>query len=191
MSSAVDTAEVYLWDRRIGAVFWDGEAGLAAFEYDPAFQHSKIELAPVMMPLGPRIYRFPKQRQTSFGGLPGLLADSLPDDFGNAIIDQWLAREGRDKGSFSPVERLCYIGQRGMGALEFRPSIRSTTRGSVPVEVGALTELAQNVLDLRDGLKIRLAGSAENYADSLDEILRVGTSAGCARQGRGGMEPRH
>ncbi len=181
MSAVVDTAEVFLWEKRIGAVFWDDAAGLAAFEYDPKFQQSGIELSPVMMPLGPRIYRFPEHRQTAFKGLPGLLADSLPDDFGNAIIDQWLAREGRDKGSFSPVERLCYIGQRGMGALEFRPTIRSTTRGSVPVEVGALTKLAQNVLDLRDGLKIRLAGSTHSYADSLDEILRVGTSAGGAR----------
>jgi serine/threonine-protein kinase HipA len=181
VSRAVDTAEVFLWNKRIGAVFWDEDAGLAAFEYDPKFQNSKIELAPLMMPLGSRIYRFPGHRRTAFKGLPGMLADSLPDDFGNAVIDQWLAREGRDQASFSPVERLCYIGQRGMGALEFRPSIRNTTRGSVPVEVSALTELAQNVLDLRDGLKIRLSGNARSYADSLDEILRVGTSAGGAR----------
>ena len=132
-----------------------------------------------MMPLGERIYRFPELRRTSFQGLPGLLADSLPDDFGNAVIDQWLIREGRDKADFSPIERLCYIGQRGMGALEYRPSIRSSPRGSVVVDIAALTGLAQHVLDLREGLQVNL--SADDPAKSLDDILRVGTSAGGAR----------
>jgi serine/threonine-protein kinase HipA len=134
-----------------------------------------------MMPLAERIYRFPELRRTSFHGLPGLLADSLPDDFGNAVIDQWLIREGRDRASFSPIERLCYIGQRGMGALEFRPAIRSTTRGSVPVDVSALTALAQHVLDMRAGLNVPLAAGDTGSDKSLDDILRVGTSAGGAR----------
>jgi serine/threonine-protein kinase HipA len=107
------------------------------------------------------------------------LADSLPDDFGNAVIDQWLVREGRDKADFSPIERLCYIGQRGMGALEYRPSIRRRPRGSVVVDIAALTELAQHVLDLREGLQVKLSG--DDSAKSLDDILRVGTSAGGAR----------
>jgi len=181
VTAVVDTAEVFLWGHLIGAVYWDVDHSLAAFEYAPEFRRSNIELSPICMPLGERIYRYPELRNTSFHGLPGLLADSLPDDFGNAIIDQWLMREGRDRSRFSPVERLCYIGQRGMGALEFRPAIRNTTRGSVPIEISALTELAQHVLDLRDGLKIRLTGSADDYTKSLDEILRVGTSAGGAR----------
>lgn len=181
MVTPVTTAEVFLWGRQIAAVYWDSERHESAFEYAPEFQKSGIELAPLHMPLGPQIFRFPALRNSSFNGLPGLLADSLPDDFGNAVIDQWLLREGRNRADFNPVERLCYIGQRGMGALEFRPAIRNTTRGSVPIEVAALTELAQNVLDLRDGLKIRLGGSEESYAKSLDEILRVGTSAGGAR----------
>lgn len=181
VAQAVDTAEIFLWDHLIAAVYWDSDEGVAAFEYAHQFRRSNIELSPICMPLSDRIFRFPEHRKTAFRGLPGLLADSLPDDFGNAIIDQWLTREGRDRATFSPVERLCYIGQRGMGALEFRPSIRNTTRGSVPVEIAALTELAQHVLDLRDGLKIRLTAGKQDYAKSLDEILRVGTSAGGAR----------
>jgi len=177
----VDTAEVVLWGRRIGAVCWDAADQLAVFEYDPVFRHSGIELAPMTMPLGPRIYRFPDLRKSPFRGLPGLLADSLPDGFGNAIIDQWLIREGHDRTSFSPIERLCYIGNRGMGALEFRPAIRNTTRGSVPLDVGALVTLAQHVHDLRDGIKIRLTADKRGYAKPLDDILRVGTSAGGAR----------
>jgi len=180
VAARVDTAEVTLWDRLIGAIYWDVDRAVGAFEYAHDFQQSGIELSPVCMPLSDRIYRFPAHVNSSYRGLPGLLADSLPDDFGNAIIDQWLIREGRDQMSFSPVERLCYIGQRGMGALEYRPAIRNTTRGSVAVDIASLTGLAQQVLDLRDGLKIRVSNATE-YANSLDEILRVGTSAGGAR----------
>lgn len=173
----VDVAQVLLWGHNIGAVFWDEPRNIAAFEYEPDFQGSGIEVAPLTMPLGPRIYRFPALSRSSFHGLPGLLADSLPDDFGNAIIDQWLAREGRAPGDFSPVERLCYIGQRGTGALEFRPATRRAPRGSVPLEVGALVELAQSVIARRDGL----ASNIRTDDKSLDDILRVGTSAGGAR----------
>ena len=181
MSQVVDTCEVRLWNHTIGAAYWDADRDLAVFEYHPDFLPSKIELAPLMMPLGPGLRRFPELRRTSFRGLPGLLADSLPDEFGNAVIDQWLIRERRDRSSFSPIERLCYIGQRGMGALEFRPAIRKTTRGSVPVDIAALTELAQHVLDLREGLKVHVRAGGEDYARALDDILRVGTSAGGAR----------
>jgi serine/threonine-protein kinase HipA len=181
LTNAVDTCEVRLWGHTIAAAYWDAGNQLAVFEYHPDFRQSNIQLAPLMMPLGNQIYRFPELRRSSFRGLPGLLADSLPDDFGNAIIDQWLHREGRSKADFSPIERLCYIGQRGMGALEFRPSIRNTTRGSVPIDIAALTELAQHVVDLREGLKVHLKASDTDYAKSLDDILRVGTSAGGAR----------
>lgn len=172
----VDVARIRLWGHDIGAVFWDESAKLGAFEYEPDFQRSGIELAPLAMPLGPRIHRFPAHAGTSFQGLPGLLADSLPDDFGNAVIDQWLAREGRDRGSFSPVERLCYIGQRGTGALEFRPATRDAPRGSVPIEIDALVALAGRVLRQRDGLQV--PPDAEH---AMDDILRVGASAGGAR----------
>lgn len=181
VDNRVDVAEVRLWDRTIGAVYWDDKALHAVYEYTAQFQQSGIEVAPLMMPLRPGNFRFPALARTSFKGLPGLLADSLPDDFGNAIIDQWLIREGRAKGSFSPVERLCYIGRRGMGALEFRPAMRNMPRGAVKVEIEHLVELAQHVLDLRDGLQIRLSGKDADYARALDDILRVGTSAGGAR----------
>ena len=173
----VDVAQVLLWGHRIGAVYWDPADNVAAFEYEPDFQGSGIEIAPLMMPLSPRIYRFQSLSGTSFQGLPGLLADSLPDDFGNAIIDQWLVREGRDVADFSPVERLCYIGQRGTGALEFRPATRRAPRGSVALEIGSLVDLAQEVLSRRDGLKVQVGGDGKAF----DDILRVGTSAGGAR----------
>jgi serine/threonine-protein kinase HipA len=172
----VDVAQVRLWGHDIAAVYWDEDAGLAAFEYEADFQGSGIEIAPLMMPLGPRIFRFPDHARTSFHGLPGLLSDSLPDDFGNAIIDQWLVREGRDRRSFSPVERLCYIGQRGTGALEFRPATRRSPKGSVPIEIDALVDLAARVFRERDGLQVS-PGSDK----AMDDILRVGTSAGGAR----------
>lgn len=172
----VDVARIRLWGHDIGAVYWDESAGVGAFEYEPDFQQSGIELAPLVTPLGPKIYRFPAHAGTSFHGLPGLLADSLPDDFGNAVIDQWLAREGRDRASFSPVERLCYIGQRGTGALEFRPATRDAPKGSVPIEIASLVDLAGRVLRQRDGLQV-----SPGSEHAMDDILRVGASAGGAR----------
>lgn len=117
-------AEVKLWGKTIGAVSWDEYAGLANFEYDPEFIGSGVEVAPIKMPLSNRIFSFPALPRETFYGLPGLLADSLPDDFGNALIDAWLAREGRDAARFNPVERLCYTGNRGMGALEYVSTLR-------------------------------------------------------------------
>src|SRR4051812_17211123 len=108
-------AKVSLWGRVIGAVSWDASRQVANFEYDAAFAGSGIEVAPLTMPLARRIYSFPALPKLTFRGLPGLLADSLPDDFGNALIDNWLARQGRAPDSFDPVERLCYTGSRGMG----------------------------------------------------------------------------
>ena len=172
----VDVAQVRLWGHDIAAVYWDEDASLAAFEFEADFQGSGIETAPLMMPLSSRIYRFPAHARTSFRGLPGLLSDSLPDDFGNAIIDQWLVREGRDRRSFNPVERLCYIGQRGTGALEFRPATRRSPKGSVPIEIDALVDLAAQVFRERDGLQV-----APGSDKAMDDILRVGTSAGGAR----------
>lgn len=175
---AVDVATVRLWGHDIGAVFWDDSSKVGAFEYMPAFQQSGIELAPLMLPLGGKIHRFPELAKTSFRGMPGLLADSLPDDFGNALIRQWLVREGRESADFSPVEQLCYIGQRGTGALEFRPARRQVAGGSVPLELSSLIDLASKVLEQRDTMQFSLGNDA---AGALDDILRVGTSAGGAR----------
>lgn len=172
------TAEVQIWGRTIGAV--SQEAGrTAAFEYVPAFVGSGIQLSPLRMPLQRRIYTFPELAQRTFHGLPGLLADSLPDRFGNALIDQWLALQGRKPESFSAVERLCYIGARGMGALEFKPVVGPKTRKASTVDVATLVKLASEILTHRKGLKGSFRSSARKAA--LQDILRVGTSAGGAR----------
>lgn len=173
------TAEVQLWGRTIGAVSLAEGETTAAFEYVPAFVGSGIELSPLRMPLQRRVYQFPELPQRTFHGLPGLLADSLPDRFGNALIDQWLAQEGRTPESFDAVERLCYVGARGMGALEFKPTLGPRPSQSSRVDVAALVRLASDVLTHRQGLKVSLETHQREKA--LRDILRVGTSAGGAR----------
>lgn len=172
-------AEVRLWGRVIGAVSWDTERQVANFEYEGAFARSGIEVAPLTMPLSPRIYSFPGLPQATFRGLPGLLADSLPDDFGNALIDNWLARQGRAPESFNPVERLCYIGTRGMGALEYAPLLGPAEGPAAQLDFDALTKLAADILRSRDQVHGSFAAPAQE--STLSEILRVGTSAGGAR----------
>lgn len=170
---------VNLWGSTIAAVSLEDEAATATFEYDPAFIKSGIEVAPLTMPLSNRLYAFPSLQQVTFYGLPGLLADSLPDRFGNALIDAWLARSGRSPESFNAVERLCYTGSRGMGALEYEPAVRFDARGTSPLEVGKLVELASEILTHRHNLRGWL--HEEGKETALRDILRVGTSAGGAR----------
>jgi serine/threonine-protein kinase HipA len=171
-------AEVILWGTRIGVVeLTDGDR-IASFQYDPEFLESGIELSPIVMPLKPTPYSFPSLPLQSFHGLPGLLADSLPDKYGNALIDAWLASQGRLPGDFNAVERLSYTGERGMGALEFRP-VKGPQANSTPINIDALVELASEVLTHRQTLDVTFAGDGK--ADALREILRVGTSAGGAR----------
>jgi serine/threonine-protein kinase HipA len=172
-------AEVRLWGKTIGAVSWDEGAEFANFEYESAFAGSGFEVAPIAMPLSDQIHAFPALPRETFHGLPGLLADSLPDDFGNALIDAWLAEEGRGSESFNPVERLCYTGNRGMGALEYLPSQGPSDTKSARVHVQALVELASKVLTKRNQLQGSFARPSKE--DSLQDILRVGTSAGGAR----------
>jgi len=172
-------AEVLLWGRTIGAVALDERRNHAAFQYAPKFVRSGIEVSPVTMPLSNRIYIFSDLPKRTFLGLPGLLADSLPDKFGNALIDTWLATQGRTPDSFNAVERLCYTGARGMGALEFLPATGPTPRRAKKIAVDALVELASEVLSHRDDLKASFADAGRE--DALKDILRVGTSAGGAR----------
>ncbi|MDH5515709.1 MAG: type II toxin-antitoxin system HipA family toxin [Gammaproteobacteria bacterium] len=172
-------AEVRLWGRTIGAVSLNDGDEIAEFEYAPEFTGSGIEVAPVTMPLSRRIYAFPELSRQTFYGLPGLLADSLPDKFGNALIDAWLATQGRQPASFNAVERLCYTGERGMGALEFVPAIGPRARQATQVQVDRLVELASEVLTHRNDFQISFAG--EENGQALTEILQVGTSAGGAR----------
>ena len=172
-------ARVRLWGRTIGAVALEAGRDHAAFQYDPGFAASGIELAPLVMPLSDRVYEFPALPRNTFHGLPGLLADSLPDKFGNALIDAWLARQGRAPESFGAIERLCYTGTRGMGALEFAPVLGPRPRTATKVRIDALVRLASDVLTHRDEMQATFAGPAREKA--LNDILRVGTSAGGAR----------
>jgi len=173
------TAVVSLWGTRIGAVTLPAGEQVASFEYDPDFLRSGIELSPIAMPLGRQLYRFPALSMQSFHGLPGLLADCLPDKYGNALIDAWLATKGRLPSDFNAVERLCYTGTRGMGALEFAPAEGPQATKADKIEIDDLVKLASEVLVHRADLQATFAG--EDKAEALREILRVGTSAGGAR----------
>ena len=172
-------AEVRLWGRTIGAVTLADGRDVAEFQYAREFVGSGIEVSPLVMPLAATVYSFPALPRTTFHGLPGLLADSLPDAFGNTLIDAWLAGQGRTPESFNAVERLCYIGARGMGALDFAPAQGPDARGDRRVEVDALVELASEVLRHRNDLQASFAD--EDRAQALRQILRVGTSAAGAR----------
>ncbi len=179
----VETAMVHLWGEVVGAVAWDPDRELATFEFDREFLERDLDLAPLQMPLatarrGDARFSFRQLGRTTFHGLPGLLADALPDDFGNSIINAWLARQGRTPASFSPVERLCYTGSRAMGALEFQPAVQEAFAESVPVEVAELVRLAQTVASQRTGLSTDLNDQA---TEAMLDIIRVGTSAGGGR----------
>jgi serine/threonine-protein kinase HipA len=172
-------AEVWLWGKRIGAVVWDPARALGVFEYDPDFVRSGIQVAPLKMPLRAGVHDFPGLPQQTFHGLPGLLADSLPDKFGNLLINRWLAEQGRAADSMNPVERLCYIGSRGMGALEFRPARSDPGRPGKVLDIEAMVNLASAVLQTRENLAGTLRGEHDEAV--MRDILRVGTSAGGAR----------
>ena len=172
-------AAVNLWGRRIGAVSLAEGADVATFAYEPAFVRSQIEVAPLFMPLSDRIYSFPGLNPESFYGLPGLLADALPDRYGHTLIDAWLATQGRTPDNFDAVERLCYMGARGMGALEFTPAAGPRTRKSERIHIESLVQLASEVLSNRNTLQVSFADP--DKAAALHEILQVGTSAGGAR----------
>lgn len=176
-------AEVRLWGRTIGAVSLEEGEEVAAFEYDPAFAQSGIEVSPLAMPLSRSVYRFPGLSRQTFYGLPGLLADSLPDKFGHLLIDAWLASQGRTSDSFNVIERLCYTGERGMGALEFAPATGPGARQANRIQIDKLVELAAAILTHRNNLQVYFDtdGDEELKAQAMTDILRVGTSAGGAR----------
>ena len=180
----VEVAEVWLWGNRVGAVALD-ELGVGVFEYDAAFLKLGLDVAPLMMPLeearrGHVLYSFPGLNRETFKQLPGLLADSLPDKFGQAIVNAWLARQGRSPDDFSIIERLCYTGSRAMGALEFKPAIQHLDQ-PVAVEIGEMITLIQDVMNRRNALDARFTGDEQGNQQALLDILRIGTSAGGAR----------
>ena len=169
-------AQVNLWGEFVGALALDETTNITTFEYAPEWLKNGFEIAPVRMPLSTEKYMFPGLNPETFKGLPAVFADSLPDDFGNAVIDAWLAKQGRSPRSFSSVERLLYTGNRGMGALEYSPALRQ--RGKNPVgnlELESLVHMAQQILDQRAGLVVDADGG------TMDNLFRIGTSAGGAR----------
>ncbi|MDO8273568.1 MAG: type II toxin-antitoxin system HipA family toxin [Gammaproteobacteria bacterium] len=176
----MSTATVRLWGTPIGYVSMHPNEAFARFEYDPDFAAFGIELAPLQMPVRTgRIYQFQELQPRAFHGLPGLLADSLPDKYGNKLIDVWLARTGRRANEFNAVDRLCYTGRRGMGALEFEPSLGAETAPDQLIEIQDLIDLASMAFANRETLDTKLASGKEEKA--LLSILSMGTSAGGAR----------
>lgn len=182
----VDVAEVKIWGHTVGAVRWDNERSLAFFQYDKKFLQLGWDLAPIKMPIsnGDRIYSFPELRKSknehfpTFKGLPGLLADALPDKYGNQLINIWLAQNGRPPNSMNPVEQLSFIGSRGMGALEFDPAHQKIAKRTFHVELSSLVDLAQKMLHNRKGFETNLK---KDEHKAMQEILKIGTSAGGAR----------
>jgi len=182
---SVNVAEVWLWNHRVGAVALD-DLGVGVFEYDTDFLKRGLDVAPLMMPLeearrGHVIHSFPALNPETFKRLPGLLADTLPDKFGQAIVNAWLARQGRSPDDFSIIERLCYTGSRAMGALEFKPTVIEHLGQPVSVEISEMITLIQDVMNHRNSLDVTLTTDAQETQEALLDILRIGTSAGGAR----------
>lgn len=172
----VPVIEVRIWGKRVGAVALDPKLAYYAFAYDPAWRRMGIELAPLMMPLdqGETPFIFPSLPEATFYRLPGLLADALPDNFGNALIDAWMAEQGIVKTAVTSLDRLAYMGKRGVGALEFKPTRGSHSESAAPLEMKSLVEAARKVLE-GDLSKDELAEAA------LNNMIHVGSSAGGAR----------
>lgn len=182
----VIAAEVWLWDKLAGAVLWDEAEQLAGFEFDPGFLRSEWDIAPIKMPLsqGKKLHAFPEIRRgrndgyDTFRGLPGLLADMLPDKYGNQLINAWLVQNGRPTESLNPVELLCFIGKRGVGALEIKPSLRSESNAATNLEIDSLVGIANKILNSREDFQTDISKEEEA---ALADILKIGTSAGGAR----------
>lgn len=182
----VDVAEVKIWGEFVGAIRWDTAEQLGYFEYDQKFIEKGWDLSPIKMPLrqGSRIYSFPELRkgkkntEDTFKGLPGLLSDALPDKYGNKLINTWLVQQGRLENSMNPVEKLCFIGTRGMGALEFEPAQNKTGKRSFSLELNSLVAIAEKILNKREDFLTNLSNDEEK---GMLEILKIGTSAGGAR----------
>ena len=176
----VDVAEVKIWGELVGAVRWDQSRGLASFQYGKKFLSNKWELSPIRMPIrnGDRIYSFPEllpsknSKEDTFQGLPGMLADSLPDKYGNQLIDKWLAQNGRPPGSMNSVEKLCFIGSRGMGALEFEPAELKTSSRTFAVEIKSLVDMAQKMLENREDFETDLSADEKKAMREILEIVQ-------------------
>ncbi len=182
----MDAAQVSIWGEVVGAVVWDQAAGMAIFEYDPEFRQRGWDLSPLKMPLrsGRRVFSFPELRRRgdasmdTFRGLPGLLADALPDRYGSELINLWLASQGRPADSMNPVELLCFMGRRGMGALEFEPTSWVENKRTFSLEIESLVTTARKILSRKEAFSTSLDQEGEK---AVMDILKIGTSAGGAR----------
>jgi len=182
----ITTAFVKIWNQTIGAVAWNENTGVSSFEYDPKIEELGWDLSPLKMPItsNSKIFSFPELRASrnsefdTFKGLPGLLADVLPDKYGNQLINIWLAQNGRAENSMNPIEQLCFIGTRGMGALEFEPAQLKPTKRTFNVEMESLVNVAKKMLSNRNDFNTNLLKDEQK---AVADILRIGTSAGGAR----------
>ncbi len=175
------TAYINLWNKRVGAVSWDDERKLGSFEFDPSFVNNGWDISPIKMPIEQTGQIFAFQElvgSTTYKGLPGMLADVLPDRYGNTLINTWLAQNGRQPDSMHPVEMLCFTGKRGMGALEFEPVSPKSADIATKIEISSLIEIAKDILNNRNAFHTSLS---KNEQKALSDILKVGTSAGGAR----------
>ena len=168
-------AEVLLWDERVGALAYDPVSKFSTFEYAPEWLNKGIEIAPLKMSLSSQKFQFPGLNPETYKGLPAVFADTLPDDFGNALIDIWLATLGRDGNDFNAVERLLYNGNRGVGALEFAPAIILNKQNTSPgnLELSSLVKMAQKVLDYRTEVNVGIEPGSEDEAAML-ALLQIG-----------------
>lgn len=178
----MEVINVTYQDNVVGAVSFDTEKGIGAFEYDPGFVENGVELSPIKMPLSRRIYSFAELDFNTFKGLPGLIADSLPDDFGNAVLNAWVAAQGRSPDDITPLQRLQYTGKRGMGALEYAPATQlRSLNASQQVDIQSLVSIAQDILDSRRHFAVALKQNGQEDREAMLSLLSVGMSAGGAR----------
>ena len=178
----MDVARVKYRGHTIGAVSFDTETGRGSFEFEPRFVKTGIELSPIKMPLSRKIYSFPEADPAAFHGLPGMIADSLPDDFGTAVLNGWAASQGISPAAITPLQRLKYTGKRGMGALTYHPAVRKKNlNASQHVEIQSLIAIAQEILDKREHFQVNLGTRGREDKEAMLALLSVGVSAGGAR----------
>ncbi|MEE1091423.1 MAG: type II toxin-antitoxin system HipA family toxin [Paludibacteraceae bacterium] len=169
-------ANIKIWDNIVGYLLWREETETATFEYAPEFKRLGLDLSPIEMPISQqRVFAFSNISRETFLGLPGLFADSLPDAYGKALLDRWLASNGRHFAN--PVERLCYQGKRSMGALEFEPAQNDYLETSSNIEIDSLVATAREVLNQKEAFSTNMSDTKE----ALINIIKVGTSAGGQR----------
>ncbi|MFR9651329.1 MAG: type II toxin-antitoxin system HipA family toxin [Rikenellaceae bacterium] len=174
----VDVVNIKLWGEYVGAAIWDPKRQSAAFEFEESFVTKGLDISPIMMPISnPRIFSFGDISQRTFMGLPGLLADSLPDSYGRKLLDRWLAISGRVVAN--PIELLCFQGSRGMGALEFEPAQGLLSDTSKAIEISTLIDIAQKITSNKESLRANFNDG--NLKGGIEQVISVGTSAGGMR----------